>query len=209
MEGTFARRRASRVNPGPMDFPQPFSAVLLAGGRSSRMGHDKAALIIDGQPLWERQWTKLQSLGTEDLFISGKSDALYAGEGREVIEDPIADAGPMSGIVAALRRAKHAWLLVLAVDLPDVPAALLADLLRESMLTGAGRVPAREDWLQPLAAVYPRACLPIAEECLAGTNRSVRRFFRRAARMGLVKDRPISADEHALFRNVNTPDDLA
>lgn len=172
------------------------------------MGQDKAGLIVDGQPLWERQWAKLEALGRDDVFISGKSAALYAGEGREIIEDPVRDAGPMSGIVAALRRAKHGWLLVLAVDLPDVPVPLLANLIREAMAGGAGRVPAREDWLQPLAAVYPRACLPLAEECLAGPNRSVRRFFRHATRAGLVRDRPISAEEQALFRNVNTPEDL-
>ena len=208
MKRAFALGRASRVNPRPMDFPQPFSAVLLAGGRSTRMGQDKAGLIIDGQPLWQRQWAKLEALGAGELFFSGKAGVPDAADGRETIEDPVADAGPISGIVAALRRASHPWLLVLAVDLPDVPSSLLADLLREAMLAGAGRVPAREEWLQPLAAVYPRACLPIAEECLAGSNRSVRRFFRRASQAGLAAGRPVSAEEQALFRNLNAPEDV-
>ena len=172
------------------------------------MGQDKAGLIFDGQSLWERQWAKLGALGASELFISGKAGAPYAAAGSEVIEDPIAGVGPMSGIVAALRRGKHPWLVVLAVDLPDVTSDFLAGLLRESMTAGAGCVPACKDWLQPLAAVYPSACLPIAEECLASANRSVRRFFRRTSQAGLVTPRLVSSEEHAMFRNVNAPEDL-
>jgi molybdopterin-guanine dinucleotide biosynthesis protein A len=187
----------------------PFSAALLAGGQSSRMGTDKAAIEVDGQPLWQRQLDKLRAAGAAEVFISGRRAGPYAGSDCEIVEDRVADAGPLAGLEAALRHATHDWLLVLAVDLPDVPASLLASLVAEAIAADCGRVPAREDWLQPIAAVYPRRCLPLVEECLAGENRSLRRFFRLARKAGLADVHPLSAEEHALFRNLNSPADLA
>lgn len=191
-----------------MTSTQPFSAVLLAGGQSSRMGVDKAGLVIDGEPLWQRQLAKLRATGAEEIFISGRADGPYAASGLAIVEDATPDAGPLAGIEAALRLAKHDWLLVLAVDLPDVPAELLAQLIADAMAGKAGLVPSRADWLQPLAAVYPRTCLALATQCLAGENRSMRRFFRLARKAKLADVSPVSDAEQALFRNLNTPADL-
>jgi molybdopterin-guanine dinucleotide biosynthesis protein A len=192
-----------------MNFPQPFSAVLLAGGQSSRMGTDKAALSLGGEPLWQRQLTKLRETGAAEVFISGRKDGPYAGAGVAVVEDRTREAGPLAGIEAAWHQAKHDWLLVLAVDLVDVSAEFLAKLVGEAIQAGTGLVPAREDWLQPVAAVYPRGSLPLIEECIAGTNRSLRRFFRLAHKRGLATVRPLSEAEQAQFRNLNTPADLS
>lgn len=192
-----------------MKLPLPFSAVLLAGGRSQRMGTDKAALVVDGEPLWQRQLTKLREAGADEVFISGRAGGPYAEAGVAIVEDLRPDTGPLAGFQAALNHAKHRWLLALAIDLPDVRADFLVRLVHEAMTAGVGVVPAREQWLQPAAAVYSRDCLPLVEECLAGENRSLRRFVRLARKRGLVEVRPVSAEEHAQFRNLNSPADLA
>ncbi len=172
------------------------------------MGTDKAALIVEGEPLWQRQLAKLRETGAEEVFIAGRKDGPYAGAGVPIIEDIIPDAGPLAGIQAAMRHARNDWLLVLAIDLPDVPAAFLTKLARDSMSAYVGLVPAREEWLQPTAAVYTRDCLPLVEECLAGENRSLRRFFRLARKRGFAEILPISEAQQAKFRNLNTPADL-
>src|SRR5688500_16588132 len=93
-----------------------FAAVLLAGGRSTRMGFDKATLVIDGQPLWQRQLATLRALHPHELFISGRLDGPYGGAGVEIIEDDVADLGPLGGIASILRRAESELVLILAID---------------------------------------------------------------------------------------------
>lgn len=191
-----------------MKTPQPFSAVLLAGGQSTRMGSDKAALILDGEPLWQRQLAKLRETGADEVFISGRADGPYAGAGVAVVEDLTPGVGPLAGLQAAMRHARNPWLLVLAVDLPDVPAAFLRKLVSKAMTVGTGLVPSRAEWLQPTAAVYPCAAVQVVDECLAGENHSLRRLIRLARKRGLVEVRPVTAAEHAHFRNLNSPVDL-
>jgi len=173
------------------------------------MGFDKATLVLDGEPLWRRQLQTLQSTGASEVFVAGKVDGPWSQAGLEAVADAAPDVGPLGGLVAGLRRASHAWLLVLAVDLPDVPATFLSSLIAEAMRSGFGQVPAREEWLQPLAAIYPARSLPVAEAVLATDHRSLRRFFRRSSRAGLVSARAVSNEEQAFFRNLNTPEDLA
>jgi molybdopterin-guanine dinucleotide biosynthesis protein A len=209
IEESIAQAKVHMVNPRSMPPSQPFSAVLLAGGQSSRMGVDKAGLVIDGEPLWQRQLAKLRATGAAEVFISGRIDGPYAGGGVEILEDTMPLAGPLAGIATAFRRIQYDWLLVLAVDLPDVSARLLAQLVAEAKVDGVGRVPAHGEWLQPLAAVFARACASIVEECLASEHRSMRRFFRLAGRQGLATARALSDAEYAQFRNLNTPADLA
>jgi molybdopterin-guanine dinucleotide biosynthesis protein A len=182
-----------------------FAAVLLAGGRSSRMGRDKATLVIDGQPLWQRQLATLRALQPCELLISGRRDGPYAGAGIEIIEDAIPGLGPLAGIAAALRRADSPRVLVLAIDLPAMTADFLATLLQNSRPT----VPQSARYFEPLAAVFPKAALPIAEEFLCEKDRSMQRFVRRLVEVGLACARAIDADESVLFQNVNAPGDLA
>jgi molybdopterin-guanine dinucleotide biosynthesis protein A len=79
-----------------------FAAVLLAGGRSTRMGVDKATLVFRGQPLWRHQLDTLRASGAAAVAISGPRDRAYA-ETAPVIEDDQPGLGPLAGLVAGLR----------------------------------------------------------------------------------------------------------
>ena len=79
-----------------------FAAVILAGGKSSRMGFDKALLEVDGVPLLARQIQIVRAAGAGEVFISGRSEAGYSAFGCAVLQDNFADSGPMAGIEAAL-----------------------------------------------------------------------------------------------------------
>ena len=188
--------------------PPPFTAVLLAGGKSTRMGRDKAAVLIGGQTLWQRQLATLRTTAPHELFISGKPDGPYAGAGVEILRDAFPEGGPLAGLEAALRHANHPLVLVLAIDLPAMTADFLSTLVREAAASGTGCVTRDERWFEPLAAVYPRACLPLAAEGLRGEDRSMQRFVRLAVEQGLMRVRELSAGERALFRNVNRPAEL-
>jgi molybdopterin-guanine dinucleotide biosynthesis protein A len=181
-----------------------FSAVLLAGGSSSRMGRDKALIEIEGEPLWRRQLETLGRLSPNELFL--------AGPGRdsavESIADEVAGAGPLAGVAAALRRSSSPLVLVLALDLPMMTTAFLRSLLH--LCSGErGVVPQRAERYEPLAAVYPKRSARLAAAALRSSDFSMQNFVRAALEHDLLLVRKISDDETSLFANLNTPADLA
>src|SRR6476659_3626346 len=102
-----------------------FTAVLLAGGRSTRMGRDKASLPYAGGALWEHQLATLRSTGAGEVCISGPRHGPYASCGLPILEDRTPNVGPLAAIETALPRAPY--VVVLAIDMP----AMRADFLRE------------------------------------------------------------------------------
>ena len=189
------------------------AAVLLAGGKSSRMGRDKSALPVNGEPLWQHQLATLRATNPAELFISGKSDGPYADCGVEILADEFPDCGPLGGIATALHRCKGDRILVLAVDMPAMTAEFLRSLLDESHRTAMGIVPsaamnANVRHLEPLAAIYLRAASAVADRCLRTGERKLETFVRCLEAQGLVTIRPVAAGEAALFSNWNKPDDV-
>lgn len=188
----------------------PFSAVLLAGGRSRRMGRDKAGILWRGEPLWQRQLTTLRASGADEVFISGRADGPYAEAGVTIVPDRQPGRGPLGGIAAALHHARHERLLVLAVDLPEMTPSFLRAMLHESESSFSAVVPRRSDIdrFEPLAAVYTRACLSLADACLRNAQLSLHHFARNGVASGWVRSHPVTSPDVQLFRNVNTPADL-
>lgn len=171
------------------------------------MGRDKAGLIIDGQPLWRRQLATLQATRPTELFISGKRSAPYAEAGVPIIADAPPSVGPLSGLAAALRYARHEFLLVLAIDLPAVTAEFLSALQGLAAAAGTGIVSRNDQFFEPLAAIYSQNCLPLVDECLRSGDHSLQRFIRLAVEQGHVAIHPLATHELPLFRNLNFPSD--
>jgi molybdopterin-guanine dinucleotide biosynthesis protein A len=182
--------------------------VLLAAGKSSRMGCDKAALILGGVPLWQRALFTLRSLNPHELFISGRADGPYAGAGIEIVPDITPGLGPLSGLEAALTHATMPLVIVLAVDLPFMSADFLSRLIHCAGESGAGVVPRAGEWFEPLVAIYSRRCLSLVQQHLQSEDRSMQAFVRKALSANLITVLDIPAADCALFRNLNTPGDL-
>lgn len=180
------------------------SAVLLAGGKSSRMGRDKAFLEIEGQPLWRRQIETLRALSPTQLMISGPPREAW--REFEIIADVIAGAGPLAGVATALRKCTSPRLVVLAVDLPEMSADFLRPLLA-GCSDDHGVVPRSSRGLEPLAAVYPARCAALAATSLLSRDFSMESFVGRALRDKILRERAISPSEEHLFANLNTPAD--
>jgi molybdopterin-guanine dinucleotide biosynthesis protein A len=187
---------------------QSFDAVLLAGGKSSRMGTDKAGVLIQGQPLWRRQLATLCALGPGEIFISGRDSGPYANEGLEILKDLSVDCGPLGGLEAALFRTMKPCLVVLAIDLPAMRADFLARLVEVAIARGRSVVPQNGDSFEPLAAVYSGAIRGLVVKRLQSGDYSLQTFIRRAVELDLALPYPLSSDEQSLFRNVNEPGDL-
>ncbi len=184
------------------------SAALIAGGKSTRMGRDKAALVFAGRPLWQAQLAALSATHPAELFVAGKC-APISDPAVEIIPDFRTDCGPLGGIAAALLRARSPWLLVLAVDMPAMTPDFLANLVRSSAERGHGLVPTVDGKWEPLAAVYPTSCATIAEQMLEQGRFALHHFIEAACDAGLLAPYPVAESDAALFANLNTPSDAA
>ncbi len=183
------------------------TAVLMAGGKSSRMGRDKAWLEIGGKPLWQHQLEKLKSLAA-DVIISarpGRFDSVNTG--CRMILDEVPDLGPLGGLASALHAAKHERVLVLAVDMPEMTTGYLAELA-ETATNECGVVPVWQGFYQGLAAVYPRKTQDLVAEALNGSDHSLQHLNRLAMERGAMRAKFVSEDEAFLFGNWNHPADV-
>jgi len=187
--------------------PPKFSALLLAAGRSTRMGRDKALLEIDGTPLWRQQRDVLRAAGAAEIFLSARDDQAWvqgAGGFAAVLHDALEVGGPIIGLTAGLERATHGHLAVLAIDLPRLPAEWFQILLGECA-PGVGAVGRRGVFFEPLAAIYPKELMMEAWEALVRGEFSLQKFLTTAVKEGRMRAREIGADETAWFENWNEP----
>ena len=184
-----------------------FSAVILAGGKSSRMGRDKAWLEVGGQPLLGRQIGLARELGAAEVFISGRAGTDYGAFGCRVLPDQFAGAGPLAGIERALEAAASPLVLVLAVDLPEMNAEFLRRLgagCGENM----GAIPRVNGNLEPLAAFYPKSAQSLAEARLDQGRNAAAAFAEHCVQTGSARLVELPAGEARYFVNWNSPADL-
>jgi len=182
------------------------TAFVLAGGKSSRMGSDKAFLRLQEETLLTRA-LKVAGSVAKEVRIVGDGNK-FAAFGR-VVEDRYRDRGPLGGIHAALSITTTELNLILAVDLPFVVPKFLKYLLVRARESGATvTVPRAGSGLQPLCAVYRRDFTAVAEQALRAGKYKVDAVF------ASVSTYVIEASELAAagfsersFLNVNTPEE--
>jgi len=184
--------------------------AILAGGKSQRMGQDKAMMPFQGEALSRRVLDRLAGLAAEVFIIAPESQATLSLNIR-VIPDLLPGRGSLGGLYTALFAASHPAVAVVACDMPFVNADLLAhqrDILFSDNLDVV--VPSSGKGLEPLHAVYRReTCLPVVREALeAGEQRLISWFPRVRVRI-LTPEETKPFDQRGLiFLNINTPDEL-
>ena len=179
-----------------------FSAVILAGGQSRRMGRDKAWLPINGEPLLARQIELMHQLSPVEVFISGRMDTDYSSFQCPVLQDRFPDAGPLAGIERALAVASSSLVLVLAVDMPNISVPFLRTLA-DQCAEGHGLIPRLKNSIEPLVAFYPKCAQPLAESQLRKSQNSVTAFAERCAQAGFASFRDLPVADAGVFFNWN------
>jgi molybdenum cofactor guanylyltransferase len=185
------------------------SAFVLAGGKSTRMGTDKAFVVLQGRKLVERALELARSV-TSTVSIVG-DPAKFAAFGP-VVADIFPGCGPLGGIHAALRGSETDLNLILAVDLPLVSAALLHYLVIRAVEspTALVCVPRTGQRWQPLCALYRRQFRDLAEQSLRAGRFKIDALFDPKRTQVITGEQLLAAGFSAdLFTNVNTPGDLA
>jgi len=185
----------------------PTSAVVLAGGRSSRLGQDKAFLRINGQFLIERILEKLAQLSDEVIVVTNEIEK-YAQFEAIVVGDMFPGTGALGGICSGLRAATRSHSLVVACDMPFLNLSLLRYM--QGLAPRCDVVIPRVGKLtEALHAFYSRNCLPLIEEQLRTGNLRIVSFLPQ------VRVRYVEGDEMDVFDpdrlslfNINSQADL-
>ncbi len=187
-----------------MDRTELYSLLLLAGGKSSRMGADKAGLFFHGQTFLQMAMNKAAKLGIHKLFLSGYRGAE---EGGKVIRDIYRNRGPLGGIHACMKEMDTPYCLVLPVDVPQLPLWVLEKLLRQHcdcISRAKEKIPlilvhgVREE---PLIGVYPTDMVSLIEEEIREHSASVLKVLNKSGyECCTVELLPWEAE------NINTPE---
>lgn len=187
----------------------PFAALLLAGGRSRRMGYDKAFLEWNGVPMWRWQLEKLAASRASRLLLSCRSEqapsmADLPPDAEFIWDLPDHSTGPL-GILTHVLELMEIPVLALAVDMPWLPVAEVVRRWSENPATGfcfeAGH------GVEPLAAVYVPALLPLLSANLAAGRLSLQPMIHEAAKAGCMAILKADESEHYWFKNLNTPEE--
>jgi molybdopterin-guanine dinucleotide biosynthesis protein A len=188
------------------------AGVVLAGGRSSRMGRDKASLVFDGSTLLQRTAEALARVVDEVVVVRAPGQQLPAMELDVPVveaEDPVEGEGPLVGIAAGLRATSTDTAIVVAVDMPFLQPPLLR-LLAERVQAGARwALPIAEGRPQPLCSAFATSAVEVLERHITAGDRAPM-----AAADDLEVDR-IEPEEWRTvdaagrsFLNVNTPEEF-
>lgn len=180
-----------------------YAGFVLVGGKSSRMGRDKAMLPYRGKTLVEHIAARVEA-AAGSVALVGPPER-YRELPFPVIPDRFPGCGPLAGIHAALSASGAEWNLIVACDMPAVSVEFLSNLIE--LAEGSGRdclVPVSPSGrAEPLCAVYHRACIPAIERALAGSIRKVTDVF------GDLRVAAFSVPEATWFENLNTPAEWA
>lgn len=185
------------------------SAYILAGGKSSRFGENKALYNYDGMPLVQRVVETVRSVIPQIGIIANQPD-LYAFLGLPVHTDIIPGLGPLGGIYTALHNASTQYVFIAACDMPDISPRII-----EYMITVKDNhdvtIPWNDGFYEPLHAIYSRSCLPVIEDVIGRDERRVSAFLEIeavATRKVLPEEISPLADPATIFRNINFKSDL-
>jgi len=160
-----------------VNVPIRMPAAVLAGGASRRMGSEKPALPYGSGTLAEHQTRRLARVFEQVWLVVRDAPGFSTGPARILFDtDPVRSA--LSGVLRALEETADR-VLVLAVDLPLVPEALLAELARRSLASDAAAVlPENAGELEPLAGIWRRSALTEGRRRAGAGERSLRDFAR-------------------------------
>lgn len=185
------------------------TGVLLAGGKSRRMGEDKRFILVGQRTLFERSCAVLRDL-FEHVCVVIAQDSQSLQADVPVVRDLLPDCGSLGGLYTGLRWAKTQHIFLTACDMPFLNPDVVRYMvqLKDQADIVIGRWATR---LQPTHAVYGRGCLPVIEEMINLHNKKIHSMIDHSAlRVRVIAEgeiRQIDHDGRSMF-NVNTPSDL-
>lgn len=187
------------------------TAFVLAGGKSTRMGSDKAFLELNGKTLLQRALQTARAITPEAMIVGERARfSRFA----PVVEDIFRNRGPLGAIHAALNVTATDLNLVLAVDLAFIKSKFLEFLFKRSQLAENAAslvvVPRNGHGFQPLCAFYRKQFGNVAEQALKRGENKIDSLFQEIQITTIGEPEIVRAGfSPDIFQNLNTPEDLA
>jgi molybdenum cofactor guanylyltransferase len=185
------------------------TGVLLAGGKSRRMGRDKRLLAVGAETLFGRSLAALRSVFYRVLVVVAQ-DSPSIETDATVLRDLIPDCGSLGGLYTGLKQADADWVFAVACDMPFLDSEVIKRFIE--FKGEADVIMAKLDQgLQPMHALYHRNCVPIIERLLHAGELKIQRLADDPAlrvRLVLPDELPLLDQDARAFYNINTPDDL-
>jgi len=179
------------------------SAVILAGGKSSRMGEDKSLIRIGGRTILELLAAQLQPL-VDEVLISSNDPAGHGFLGLALVPDERPDCGPIMGILSCLSAARYEKVVFTPCDIPELPGTFLRDLLARAGSADLVMALDARGRYEPLLAVYSRSLIPRIRALVAAGERRIVSILDLPG----VKVDFVSLAGQDWYRNLNSPEDL-
>jgi molybdenum cofactor guanylyltransferase len=184
------------------------TAIILAGGKSSRMGEDKALISIQGVPLLQRIY-KIAEDCADTVYVVTPWEERYQHilpPNCQFIKEALLSNGPLVGFAQGLAQVQTDWVLLLACDLPNLRVEVLqewANQLDDVPTKAIAALAHHIKGWEPLCGFYRRSCLPDLNEYINQGGRSFQQWLNQHS----VQLLPVTEPE--MLFNCNTPDDLA
>jgi molybdenum cofactor guanylyltransferase len=191
----------------PPYLPYPISGIILSGGRSLRMGTNKAFISIEGLPIIKRISSVFKELFDETIIVTNEKD-LFLDLGVRLHADLIPNRGALGGLYTGLSVASHAYSFCVASDMPYLKRAVVQYLIQN----GGNHdviVPETADGMQPLHALYSKNCLRAIEEAIYRDKHRILDFYP-SVRVKVIREEEFLALDplRESFININTPEEL-
>ena len=185
------------------------SAVILAGGKSTRMGFDKQLLSVNGLRLTDRLILALSKIFGEIIIVT-KTPEYYKDSGCILISDEIPDLGPLGGIHAALKRTSSKYAYFIACDMPNVNADYIEYMKQRLEVEGTDICVTRKgDWIEPMNAFYSKSITDTIGEELSKGNASIYSLLEKCKCTVIEEeDAKRFSPDWSMFLNLNTVEDF-
>jgi len=182
------------------------TGIILAGGKSRRMGMEKGLVVFQGQPLIHRAVAVLKNI-CDEILVSSNSHS-YDYLGYKVVRDVYHDSGPMGGIYSCLRESKSRKNLVLSCDMPFVTVDIFDHLSVQTGNAWIGVPWYENDHYEPLCGIYMKDALPDMETFIGNKNYKLPELFGKTNFKALkINDIHPQLNKYYFF-NINSPMDL-
>jgi molybdenum cofactor guanylyltransferase len=187
-----------------MEDESNISGFVLAGGKSSRMGTDKALLMIQNETLLQRMISLIDPF-CQKVFVSGQ-DPEYSVYQVEMIPDKNSGCGPIEGLYSSLRFSSTEWNLFISVDVPFISEELIRLLIMNASACDCV-IPQHESGVEPLVAMYNRSCLPVIEEMIKTGNFKLQNLIS-VLHTKFLNCNDLILENPRLFHNLNRMEDF-
>lgn len=176
-------------------------AIILAGGKSSRMGNDKGLSLLNEKPMVAHVITTIRQITDDVIIISNQED--YNSFGLPVYEDMIKESGPLAGIYTGLHHSKNDKNIVLSCDVPFVSVELLNFLIKNSEGFDV-TIPVKNNKPHQVIGIYNKKCIAVFKKELENNQRKMKVALEKV-KLNVVDANSFDEKE---FINVNTPQEL-